>query len=90
MAYDETNRGVLFKNEDKKSDKHPDYSGRLNVDGVEYFFDGWRKTSESGRQFLSVSVKRKQQRQAEEPQPSKAQRAKAFQAGGDDFEDPPF
>lgn len=88
MAYDDTNRGVLFKNEDKKSDKHPDYSGRLNVDGVEYFFDGWRKTSESGRQFLSVSVKRKQQKPAAEAPKSKAERAKAYQAGGDDFDAP--
>jgi hypothetical protein len=69
MAYDNTNRGVLFVNDRKEKDTQPDRTGTLNVDGVEYFLDGWLKTSESGRQFLSVSVKRKdkQPQAAQEP-----------------------
>ena len=39
--YDNTNRFVLFKNEKKRDDKDPDRTGTLNVDGVEYFIDGW-------------------------------------------------
>jgi hypothetical protein len=31
--YDNRNRGVLFKNNDKTEETHPDYRGRLNVDG---------------------------------------------------------
>jgi uncharacterized protein (DUF736 family) len=58
--YDNTNRGVLFKNEQKKTDKHPDYSGNLNVDGVEFFLDAWIKEAESGRKFMSLSVKLKE------------------------------
>ena len=37
MTYDNTNRAVLFKNETKKTDNHPDYSGSLNFEGVECF-----------------------------------------------------
>ena len=37
MEYDNTNRGTLGKNHNKKGDSHPDYSGQLNVDGV----DSW-------------------------------------------------
>lgn len=58
MAYDNTNRGVLFKNQEKR-ENGPDYSGKLDVDGVEFFLDAWIKASESGRKFMSVSVKRK-------------------------------
>ena len=63
MSYDNTNRGVLFKNEgDKKRDNGPDYSGSLNVNGEEFFLDAWIKTAQSGRKFMSVSVKPKQAR----------------------------
>lgn len=59
MAYDQTNRGALFRNDDKQSETHPDYKGKLNVDGVEFFLDAWLKTAASGVKFMSVSVKRK-------------------------------
>jgi hypothetical protein len=55
MAYDNTNRGVLFRNSDKKSDKHPDYSGSINVDGVEMKLAGWIKEGKKGK-FLSLAV----------------------------------
>lgn len=45
MAYEtRDNSGRLFKNEDKKSDKHPDYSGDALIDGQAYFMDAWLKT----------------------------------------------
>lgn len=61
--YDNTNRGVLFKNDDKDDERSPDYTGSLNVDGAEFFLDAWIKEAKSGRKFLSVRVKPKQQRQ---------------------------
>lgn len=65
--YDNTNRGVLFKNNRKEEgDKKPKYTGSLNVGGVEYFLDAWLKTSQNGSKFMSVSVKRKD-KQAEAP-----------------------
>jgi len=54
--YDNTNRGVLFRETGKKSDKAPDYKGRLNVGGHEYELAGWIRTSKAGNKFLSVSV----------------------------------
>jgi hypothetical protein len=72
VAYDNTNRGVLFVNDRKEKDGQPDRTGSLNVDGVEYFLDGWLKTSESGRQFLSVSVKRKEKQPQAAPAPRSA------------------
>lgn len=54
--YDNTNRGVLFKAKEKKSDKSPDYTGNINVDGVELKLSGWLKTSKAGEKFFSLSV----------------------------------
>jgi uncharacterized protein (DUF736 family) len=50
------NSGALFKN-DKKGDneKAPDYKGQGTIDGGDYWFAGWRKTSEKGTQYLSLA-----------------------------------
>ena len=61
--YDNTNRGVLFKNEDKQQDSHADYRGQLNVNGQEFWLDAWIKTSKAGKKFMSVSVKPKMARE---------------------------
>jgi len=56
MQYDNKNRGAAFP---KKSDnpKAPQYSGTIDVDGKEYEISIWNKTSKSGNEFLSLSVK---------------------------------
>jgi len=68
MPYDNTNRGSLFRNEDKETDKHPDYTGSLNVDGKDYWLSGWIKEAGphskiAGKKFLSVAVTLKEARQ---------------------------
>jgi uncharacterized protein (DUF736 family) len=59
QEYDNTNRGVLFKNDKKETDNHPDYTGSLDVDGDEFFLSAWIKTSKAGKKFMSLSVKLK-------------------------------
>ena len=54
--WDNTNRGVLFKNEYKKEGgKQPDYKGKINVDGVDKELAAWIKEGKSGK-FMSLSV----------------------------------
>lgn len=63
QQYDNTNSGILAKNERKDKDTHPDLSGSINVDGREYWLSAWRKTGKSGKlegkTFFSLSVKPK-------------------------------
>ena len=94
MAFDPTNRGALFKNERKEKETQPDYTGSLNVGGVEFFLDAWLKTAESGRKFMSVSVKRKDKQPEAAPvpaPPSRAPQRQATKTGFDDMDsDVPF
>ena len=61
MQYDNTNKGSFFVNEQKKTEKHPDYSGKINIEGTEYYLSGWKKQSKTGKHFLSLSIKPVQQ-----------------------------
>lgn len=58
--YDNTNRGVLFKNDRKQQDNHPDYTGNINVDGHEFWLSAWIKDGRKGK-FMSLSIKPKEQ-----------------------------
>lgn len=59
-TYDNTNRGVLFKNDRKEQPNHPDYKGSLNVDGVDYWVSAWIKEGAKGK-FMSLSINPKEQ-----------------------------
>jgi hypothetical protein len=57
---DRTNTGTLGKNERKKKEDHPGYTGSLNVEGVEYWVSAWVKQSMDGRKFFSLAVRPKE------------------------------
>ena len=64
--FDNTNRGVLFKDDKKAEQRDRDYAGSINIEGTEYWLSAWIKTSKKGTKFLSLSVKPK----AEAPGPA--------------------
>jgi hypothetical protein len=60
QEYDNTNRGVLFHNDRKESDKSPGWKGTINIDGAEYWLSAWVKTSKkAGEKYLSLAVRSK-------------------------------
>lgn len=72
--YDDTDRGVLFKNDKKARDNQPDYTGSINVGGAEFFLSGWIKRAESGRTYMSLSVQPKEQRGGKQQRRTEAPR----------------
>jgi hypothetical protein len=91
--YDNTNRGVLFRNDKGDNESRPDYRGKLNIEGTEYWISGWVKTPKSGGQkFLSLTVKPVEQQQAPPrpaPGPPNPSQAKPDPVT-DDVDDIPF
>jgi uncharacterized protein (DUF736 family) len=62
--YDDTNRGALFRNDKKESERHPDYRGSINVNGEEFWISAWLKESKSGTKYMSLSVTPKDEQRA--------------------------
>jgi hypothetical protein len=64
MSYDNTNSGLLAKNDKQGNESRPDYRGSINVDGREYWLSAWIKTGRdgtklAGQKYMSLSVKPK-------------------------------
>ena len=41
--YDNNNRGAVWPNKEKKTDRHPDFTGTALVNGVDHFVSAWKK-----------------------------------------------
>jgi hypothetical protein len=64
--FDNTNRGSIWKNEKKEKDTHPDFTGSLNVGGVEYWVSAWKRKEGAAAKApaLSFSIKPKDEQSA--------------------------
>ena len=78
------NSGVLFKNDKKETEKHPDYKGSILINGTDYWLSAWIKEGKSGK-FMGLAVSPK------EAQPSKVPYGHGGTTKeGHDSEDVPF
>lgn len=60
MAYDNTNSGIISKNQNKSEESHPDIKGQINIGGTEYWLDGWLRQKKDGSgSFYSLKAKPK-------------------------------
>ena len=66
QEYDNTNRGAMFVNSYKEDgDNRPDFTGQLDVEGVEYKIAGWKRASDKkGTRFISLSIDKKEAEEA--------------------------
>ena len=60
MATNKPNSGALF-NEEKKSDKPPDYKGSCLVNGEVLYIAAWVNESQKGEKYMSLSFSAPQQ-----------------------------
>lgn len=69
MPYDNTNRGSIWKNKRKEKAEHPDFTGSLDVDGVAYWVNAWKRKDDASPEApaLTFSVRRKEAKPATMP-----------------------
>jgi hypothetical protein len=65
MAFE--NRGSIWRNEKKETDSHPDFTGTINVGGVEYWLNGWKRAPDASPKSpaMKFTVKPKEARRAD-------------------------
>jgi hypothetical protein len=86
MSYDKNMTGIISKNDRKTDEKHPDIKGQCEINGVQYWVDGWQKTRTSdGGKFYSLKFKPKDA--AQKPAAPKSAPAPS---GFCEFDDAPF
>jgi hypothetical protein len=55
--YDNTNKGALFINKRRTTDRHPNLTGKIDIEGVEYWISAWTNHKKSdGEKYLSLNV----------------------------------
>lgn len=54
--FDNTNTIVLFANDKEGNEKRPDYTGKVNVDGVEKAVSVWIGETQTGKAMLKGKV----------------------------------
>lgn len=60
--YDDNLTGILSKNDRKTEERHADYSGTCEVNGEQFYLDGWiRQRKDGSGSFLSLRLKPKGQ-----------------------------
>jgi len=63
------NFGFLGRNRNRKTDKHPEYTGSVTVGGCAYWVNAWVKSNERGKYFsMSFQPKDGQKSAGEESQ----------------------
>jgi uncharacterized protein (DUF736 family) len=50
------NSGAIFKNDKKQKETHPDYKGKINVEGKDFEVALWLKESAKGMKYFSVAI----------------------------------
>jgi hypothetical protein len=88
QEYDNDLRGVLFKNDRKESDRHPDYKGSCEIDGLEFWISAWIKEGQKGK-FMSLAFTEKEQQAAAPapaPAPARQQRQQRQAPAGNGFD----
>lgn len=83
MPYTNVGKGFLMKVSEKKSERGPDFTGKLELDdGQEIQVSAWVEESKSGKKYLSLAL---QVHEEDRPAPRNAPRGRTRDDLDDDI-----
>jgi len=64
VEYSNINTGLMARNQRRETDKHPEFTGSINIEGREFWLSAWVREGKpggklEGQRFFSLAVKPK-------------------------------
>ena len=87
MSENKNNSGALFRNDKRETEKHPEYTGKITIEGVEYYLSAWVNEMRNGQKYFSIKATPKA---ATTPTATTAQPSQPATTIADPVDDLPF
>lgn len=57
MENNKNNSGALFRNDKRETEKHPEYTGKITIEGVEYYLSAWvNESARTGQKYFAIKA----------------------------------
>ena len=51
------NSGALFRNDKRETEKHPDYTGNITIEGKEFYLSAWvNESARTGQKYFAIKA----------------------------------
>jgi hypothetical protein len=75
--YDNSNKGGVWKNDNRESEKHPHFKGNAEVGGVQYWVSGWLRNPDGNPNAPAMKFTPKENQPHAQPPQQSPQMAQA-------------
>ena len=50
------NSGALFRNDKRETEKHPEYTGKITIEGKDYYLSAWVNEMQNGQKYFAIKA----------------------------------
>ena len=50
------NSGALFRNDKRETEKHPEYTGKITIEGREFYLSAWVNEMQNGQKYFAIKA----------------------------------
>ena len=57
MENNKNNSGALFRNDKRETEKHPEYTGNITIEGKEFYISAWvNESARTGQKYFAIKA----------------------------------
>lgn len=57
MENNKNNSGALFRNDKRETEKHPEYTGNITIEGKEFYLSAWvNESARTGQKYFALKA----------------------------------